>query len=302
MQSRVKVTMLAGGIGGSRLAVGFNAIAEVALTVIVNVGDDELVHGLHVSPDLDTMVYTLAGIEGSQGWGRAGETWRAMEELGHLGADTSFRLGDTDLATNLYRTARLAAGATLSEVTASIAARHQLAARIIPASDDPVRTQILTVDGELLDFQTYFVRRQHRDRVADVRYRMIEAAAAAPGVIDALLHSDLVVLAPSNPVLSILPILGIPEVGSAIEKLDRLVAISPLVGGKAVKGPTVEVMTAMGFEAGHQGVLAAYGNAVTHLVADTAFTADISVLCTDTRIAERTRARQLAEEVLNWAL
>ncbi len=301
MQSHLKVTLLAGGIGGSRLAVGFDALPDVDLTIIGNVGDDDEILGMYVSPDLDTLCYTLAGVEGPLGWGRADESWRAMDELEKLGGDVTFRLGDVDLATNIFRTTRLASGASLSQVTSEIAARHGISANLIPASDNRIRTRVETADGDELDFQTYFVRRGHRDPVAAVFYAGVDTATPAPGVVDALLGADLVVIAPSNPVLSILPITEIAGIGNIFEKLERVVAVSPLVEGKAVKGPTAELLTALGFSATHTGVLDVYRGIVTDLVTDSPIPSGaVRNLVTDTLIAERHQAGRLAKEIISW--
>lgn len=302
MQSVTKVTLLAGGVGGARMAAGFAARSEVELTVIVNVGDDDVIYGVHVAADLDTVTYTLAGEVGEPGWGRRGDTWRVMEELAYLGWETDFRLGDADLAVNLYRTERLRAGARLHEITDHIRRRFDVGCRLLPASNDPVRTQIETIDGEVLDFQTYFVRRRHRDRVRSVTYRGIETARAAPGVVEAIDTADLVILAPSNPILSLLPIVTIPDIDKALSRLDRLVAVSPLVGGKAVKGPLTQLMESTGHPVDHASIVTILGR-VTHLVGDTPTNIDgVSTLVTDTLIPTVEASSRLAGEILRWVI
>jgi LPPG:FO 2-phospho-L-lactate transferase len=270
----------------------------------VNTADDDIIHGLHVAADLDTVVYTLAGVEGPHGWGRDGESWRAMEALERFpGADTTFRLGDLDLATNLYRTGRLLAGDTLSAVTADIAAAFGIAATVVPATNDPVRTLIDT-GTQILDFQTYFVRRRHADPVCRVTFDGLDRATPAPGVLEAIATADLVVIAPSNPVLSVWPIIGIPGISAALEAAT-VVAVSPIVAGRAVKGPAVEVMKAMGLDPSPAGIADAYDGLLDGLVVnmgDEPEGVDLPVLATDTMIGDPDRARLLAEEILAWRL
>lgn len=276
-------------------------MSDVDLTVVVNVGDDELVHGLHVSPDIDTVIYTLAGMEGPEGWGRSGDTFRVNEELGRFGIDNRFRLGDLDLALNLYRTNRLATGVTLSVVTAEVARAFDLTARILPATDDQVRTMVETPDG-LLAFQDYFVLRQTRDEVTGLRFEGAEEASPAPGVIEAIRSADLVVLAPSNPPLSIWPILAIPGVRAAVVDHPKVVAVSPLIGGKALKGPADRVMATLGLSPGNAGVVEAYEGLIDALVIDHTDAAEqptsVRVVVTDTRIKESAAAERLAGEII----
>jgi LPPG:FO 2-phospho-L-lactate transferase len=300
----MQLVMLSGGVGGARMARGLAAIPGAALTVVVNTGDDDLIHGLHVSADLDTVVYTLAGVEGPHGWGRSGETWRAMDEMARFPqADTSFRLGDTDLAVNLYRTGRLAAGHRLSAITADICDGFGIDTPVLPVTDDPVRTMVATPDGEL-DFQTYFVRRRHADEVTGIRFAGADQARPAPGVLDALHAADVVVIAPSNPVLSIWPILAVPEIREAVGSVGTVIAVSPLIGGRAVKGPAAEAMRGVGLSNDLAGIVEAYGGMVSHLVIDTAETTappeKVAVLRTDTMIAEPAAATRLAQEMLAW--
>ncbi len=302
----MRLAMLSGGVGGARMARGFEAVGEAETTVVVNVADDETIYGLHVSPDLDTVCYTLAGVEGEHGWGRAGDTWNVMDALSAFPIDTSFRLGDRDLATNLYRTARLGHGDPLSAITEDIARALGLRTRVLPATDDRVRTHVRTPDGEWLDFQTYFVFRRHADPVAEVRFDGIEEAVPAPGVLEAIAAADTVVLGPSNPILSIWPIVRIPGMAEAIRASGRVLAVSPLIGGTAVKGPAVEVLAGLGFPPGLAGVLAAYDGLVTDLVVDAADAADaaglgdVGVHVSDTRIAAPAAAERLAKEILTW--
>ncbi|HEY8193167.1 MAG TPA: 2-phospho-L-lactate transferase, partial [Gaiellaceae bacterium] len=235
----MNVAVLSGGVGGARFVRGVvDAVDPSGVTVIGNVGDDVEVLGLHVSPDLDSILYALADLNDEErGWGRAGETWNALESVAELGGDAWFRLGDLDLGLHLVRTEALRRGEPLSTVTAGLATALGIDARILPATDDRLRTWIQTADGEL-EFQDWFVRRGHRDEVVGVRYEGAESASPAPGVLDALAEADLIVIAPSNPFVSIGPVLAVQEIRAAItNRRVPCVAVSPLIGGKAVKGP-----------------------------------------------------------------
>lgn len=307
-QSSGPVTLLSGGVGGARLGRGLAAVASPGtLTVVVNVGDDEQVYGLRVSPDLDTVAYTIAGREGPQGWGVAGDTFAVMGHLATLGVDTRFRVGDADLALNLARTAGLRSGEALSAVTARLAGSLGLACRLLPATDDPVQTRLRTDTGEWLSFQDYFVLRGHRDQVTEVRYEGAATARPAPGVLDAIAAADLVVIAPSNPPLSIWPILAVPGIREAVTAARRVVAVSPLFGGKALKGPADKVMAALGLPPGNAGVLASYEGLLTDLVVDQGDIADLDALgggtvrlhAADTRIADPAAAARFARWLVN---
>ncbi len=300
----MQLVMLSGGVGGARMARGLAAIPGATLTVVVNTGDDDLIQGLHVSADLDTVVYTLAGLEGPHGWGRSEESWRTMDELARFpDADTSFRLGDLDLSVNLYRTGRLASGDPLSSITADICRGFGIDTPILPATDDPVRTMVATPAGEL-DFQTYFVRRRHADAVTGIRFAGAERAKPAPGVMEALSSADAIVIAPSNPVLSIWPILAVPGIRAAVRSVRKVAAVSPLIGGRAIKGPAAEAMRGLGLGNDLAGIIDAYGGLVSHLVIDTtesaAPPAGVTTLRTDTMIAEPAAAAALAQEMLAW--
>jgi len=299
--------LLSGGVGGARLARGLAAVLDPAdLTVVVNVGDDAEFYGLHVSPDLDTVAYTLAGREGSQGWGRAGDTFTVMGHLETLGMDTRFRVGDTDLAANLARTAALHNGEALSAATARLAAALGVACRLLPATDDPLRTRLRLASGEWLPFQDYFVLRGHRDEVVEVDFQGAGAARPGPGVVESLGGAGTVVIAPSNPPLSIWPILAVPGIREAVGAAPRVVAVSPLFGGKALKGPADRVMAALGLPPGNAGVLAAYEGLITDLVVDAGDRQDLAALgggrvrlhAADTRIAEASAAARFARRLL----
>lgn len=263
----MRVTVLSGGVGGARLLRGLAAL-DVDLTAIVNVGDDESVYGLQVSPDVDTVIYTLAGRAGPQGWGLASDTGVVMDALDQFPIDVWFHFGDRDLATNIFRTARLADGWSLSQVTAAQAAVFGVGATVIPASDDPIRTQVLTEEAGWIPFQSYFVGRGHRDPIEDVRFLGASEAKPAAGVTDAILEADLVVIGPSNPPLSIWPILAVGEIGRAVERAKRVVGVSPLFGGRPLKGPADTVMRGLGLADGTAGVLAAYPDLLDLLYID----------------------------------
>jgi LPPG:FO 2-phospho-L-lactate transferase len=275
-----QVTVLAGGVGAARFLAGLVKVVDPSsITVIVNTADDTVLHGLHISPDLDTVTYTLAGaIDPERGWGLAGESWTAMGALGRYtphrppgstAGGTWFNLGDQDLATHLYRTARLAEGAPLSSVTKEITAAWGLGVRLLPMSDEPVRT-LLTVAGEgELAFQEYFVGRRHDVAVEAVRFHGIETARPAPGVLDALGDADVVVIAPSNPIVSIGPILAVPGVSGVLAARRRsVVAVSPIVGGRALKGPADRLLVELGGEASVGGVARSYAGVCGTLVVD----------------------------------
>lgn len=300
----MKVVELSGGVGGARMARGLAAVPTIGLTVVVNVGDDDDIHGLHVSADLDTVIYTLAGVEGPDGWGRSADTFAFNDELARFGVDNRFRIGDLDLALNLFRTQALAAGKSLSAITSAIATSFDIGADVVPATDDPLRTEVKVERGEWISFQEYFVMRAHQDEVEELRYTGSEAAHPAPGVLDAIEAADLIVIAPSNPPLSIWPILAIDEIRQAITRHQRVVAVSPLFGGKALKGPAHRVMASLGLPPGNAGVMEAYAGVIDTLVVDTQDADDarqldaVEVMVTNTRIKEVARARELAEEIL----
>jgi LPPG:FO 2-phospho-L-lactate transferase len=314
----MRVTVLAGGFGGSKLAHGFALLGEdqgtpLELSVIVNVGDDLEIHGLRVSPDLDTVTYTLAGLANPDtGWGIRADTWSAAAMLERYGAPTWFRLGDADLATSLLRTERLRAGARLSEVTADLTARLAIPARIIPASDDAVATQVRTDEG-WLDFQDYFVRRRHEDDVRELRYAGIESARPSPEALAAIAEAELIALAPSNPFLSLDPILGLGGMLESIERRGvRVVGVSPIVGGKALRGPADRIFVSLGGEASAFGVARHYADRypglLDGLVIDIVDTDQapaiealgLMVLVTDTVMRSDEDRARLAEEVLEF--
>lgn len=262
----MRVVELSGGVGGARLARGFLRLDDVDLTVVVNVGDDDLVHGLHVSPDLDTVVYTLAGVEGPHGWGRSGDTFIVNRELSRFGVDNRFQLGDLDLTLNIYRTQRLRAGHLLSDITRDVATAFGIGATLLPSTDDRLATEVRVPGDGWISFQEYFVLRSHRDPVEEVNYDGALEAKAAPGVVAAISSADLVVIGPSNPPLSIWPILAIDEIEKAVRNHANVVAVSPLVGSRALKGPADKVMATLGLPSGNAGVVKAYDGLIDRLV------------------------------------
>jgi LPPG:FO 2-phospho-L-lactate transferase len=271
------VAVLAGGVGAARLLTGMvRAVPPADVTAIVNVGDDTVLHGLAISPDLDTVVYTVAGaIDPERGWGLRDESWQAMATLERYGGLTWFGLGDRDLGTHLYRTARLRDGAALSEVTGEIARAWDLELSVLPVSDDPVRTLLTLASGPEagaeVAFQDYFVRLQHSVAVSSVRISGAVEAVPAPGVLAALASADTVVVAPSNPIVSIGPVMAVPGVQEAVTaRRSSVVAVSPLVGGKALKGPADRLMRELGHEDSVVGVARLYAPYVGTLVIDTA--------------------------------
>jgi LPPG:FO 2-phospho-L-lactate transferase len=304
----MRIAVLAGGVGGARFVQALTEVVDAReVTVIANVGDDLEVHGLHVSPDLDTLLYTLGGLgDEERGWGRAGETWNARETIELLGGDTWFRLGDRDLGLHVVRTEALRRGQPLSAVTGRIARAIGLEVALLPATDDRLRTLVRTLAGEL-EFQEWFVARGHRDRVDDVVYDGAATAAAAPGVVEALDDAELIAIAPSNPFVSIGPIVAIEKVRAAVERRrERVVAVSPLIGGRAVKGPAAAMFESLagGTSAGH--VTDCYKGLAGALVLDEADADDaeqvaergVRPLVTRTLMSAQDARRELIETVL----
>jgi LPPG:FO 2-phospho-L-lactate transferase len=266
---------LAGGVGAARFLRGLvRVVPPDAVTVIVNTADDEVFHGLYVCPDLDTVTYTLAGAEHpEQGWGLAGETFVTMDALDRYGQDTWFRLGDRDLGTHIYRTERLAEGATISDVSREIAAAWGVVPRLLPMSDDRIATRVTVRrdDGrhEVLAMQEWFVRERADPPVVSVDFDGIEAAVPAPGVLDALEQAETVLVCPSNPVISIGPILAVPGVREVLaQRRDRVVGVSPIIAGAPVKGPADRLMGPLGIEVSCVGVAQAYADFCGTLVID----------------------------------
>lgn len=277
------IAVVCGGVGAARLLAGVVQVVDPALvTGIVNVGDDLELHGLRISPDLDTITYTLAGeINPDTGWGLRGETWQAMETVARYGGVSWFGLGDRDLGTHLYRTHRFTEGAGLAAVTAEIAAAWGLALRLLPVTEDRLRTLLTLADGddraggdggaEEVSFQEYFVHRRHDVAVRSVRFEGAASARPGPGVLEALAEARRVVIAPSNPVVSIDPVLAVPGVREAImARRADTVAVSPIVAGRALKGPADRLLTELGLEATVVGIARLYAPLAATLVIDDA--------------------------------
>jgi LPPG:FO 2-phospho-L-lactate transferase len=300
----MKLAMLSGGVGGARLARGLAALNEVDLTVVVNVGDDDHVYGLSVSPDIDTVIYTMVGREGSHGWGLRDDDFTVMNALDALPIDTTFRIGNGDLATNLFRTDRLAAGWSLTWITTALASAYGVEATVLPTTDDPLRTQV-KVDGRWVPFQEYFVARRHADEVEDVRFEGAGFCRPAPGVIEAIEAAEALVIGPSNPVLSIWPILAIPAIAEAVASKAVVLAVSPLIGGSSLKGPAHRVLSSLGLGTGTGAVVAAYGGLLTDLVIDDADASDRNgvrrpaIHLTDTRIPDLVSSTRLAQTIVD---
>ncbi|MEQ1887594.1 MAG: 2-phospho-L-lactate transferase [Alphaproteobacteria bacterium] len=284
----MKCVALCGGVGGAKLALGLSHLLPGDdLTLIVNTGDDFTHLGLHISPDLDTVMYTLAGLSNAQqGWGRAGETWQFMAALRKLGGEDWFQLGDLDLATHVERTRRMAAGQSLSHITRDLFAALNVGARILPMSDDPVRT-IIHTNGGPLAFQHYFVRDKCAPAVTGFSFAGCDQAAPAPGVLQALNDPELacIVICPSNPFVSIDPILAVPGVRAALKASSApVIAVSPIVGGRAIKGPTAKMMQELGVPETALAVAAHYEGLLDGFILDE----------TDAALAPQVRATGLA--------
>jgi LPPG:FO 2-phospho-L-lactate transferase len=265
-----RIVVLAGGVGAARFLRGLLGVVDAdTVTAVVNTADDVELYGLHVSPDIDTVTYTLAAaVDAERGWGLVDETWSAMAMLRRYGDDAWFNLGDQDLGTHLYRTKRRSQGATLSEVTAEIASAWGLGLEVLPMSDDRVQTRVV-VDGQEIGFQDYFVKQQHGVAVSHIRFDGIEDAVTAPGVLERIGEADVIVIAPSNPLVSIGPILAVPGISAAMtSRRDDVVAISPIVGGAALKGPADRMLTELGHEASAAGVAELYAPFASALVID----------------------------------
>jgi LPPG:FO 2-phospho-L-lactate transferase len=315
VSSAQRVVVLAGGFGGAKMAHGFALLGErVELTVVGNTADDLELHGLHISPDLDTVMYTLAGLANPDtGWGVRDETWWARAMLEGYGEPTWFALGDRDLATHIVRTARLRSGARLTDATGELTRSLGVAANLLPMSDDPVRTKVRTPTG-WLDFQEYFVRRGHRDEVLELRFDGLESARPTQAVLDALAAAQLIVLAPSNPFVSIGPILGLAGVVEAVAGSGApVVAVSPIVGGAALRGPADRMLRSLGADAGSAGIARHYAGRypglIRSLVIDEADAADeleiratgIEPLVAPTVMRDERDRRRLAEAILTAA-
>lgn len=305
------VVLIAGGVGGARMAEGLKlALPMGALTVIANVGDDDEFHGLHVSPDIDTLIYTLSGrIDRAQGWGVAEDSTRALDVLRDLGAPVWIKLGDADFGLHIWRTERLGEGVPLSEVTVEAAQRLGAGVHILPATDDRLRTRLLTEEG-WMDFQPWFVGARCAPRVREVVYDGAADARPADGVLEAIAAADLVVLAPSNPFLSIAPILAVPGIRAALAgACAPRIGVSPLIGGKAVKGPLARTMGDLGLDVGAASVAAMYDGLIDSFIVDTCDGADVDAIratgvaafATDILMRDARDAQRLAAEIMTFS-
>jgi LPPG:FO 2-phospho-L-lactate transferase len=304
----MRIAALSGGVGGARFVRGLVEVADPSLlTIVGNVGDDVEVLGMHVSPDLDSILYALSGLHDEErGWGRAEETWHALETVSALGGEAWFRLGDRDLGLHLVRTQALRDGQALSQVTARLARALGLEPALVPATDDGLRTWLETPAGRF-PFQEWFVARGHRDEVDALRYEGAADAAPAPGVVAALDDADLIVIAPSNPYVSIGPILAVPAIRAALERRRvPAVAVSPLVGGRAVKGPADRMLARLAGGTTPAHVASCYAGLIDALVLDEADADDTASLpvrsiVTRTLMVDGDARRRLAEAVLEVA-
>jgi LPPG:FO 2-phospho-L-lactate transferase len=302
------IVVLSGGVGAARLLRALRAVNDPStVTAIVNVGDDLVMHGLSICPDLDTITYTLAGLNNEElGWGLTGESWRVMKELGDLGGESWFALGDRDLATHLYRTQRLHLGASKSDVARELAFHHGVPETIIPVSNDVIATTFDTEVGQL-SFQEYFVRHHHDITVRSVAFVGANDAQPAPGVLDAIAQASRIIVAPSNPLISIAPILAVPGVRDAlVRRRDDVVAVSPIIQGAALKGPADRLMRELGLEATCVGVARYYREIAGTFVIDALdehhrteiVEMGLDVHVTTTIMANADHARALAQVVL----
>ena len=303
----MRITVLAGGVGAARFLDGLcRAVDPASVTAICNVGDDFAWHGLHVSPDIDTVIYTLAGLEGEQGWGLRDDSLTALGELARLGEEPWFQIGDRDLATHVWRTAQLCDGRPLSEVTAELARRRGLRLGVLPATDDPHPTVVVTPEGPL-SFQDYFVRGRADADVVGIDLPGAAAARPAPGVLEAVAEAGLVVVAPSNPFVSIEPVLEVPGLRRALrESAAARVAVSPIVGDAAVKGPAAAMLRTLGHEVSALGVARLYVGVVDAFVLDQVDRAlapavealGLRAIVTDTMMTSPQRRAALATRVV----
>ncbi len=299
---------LSGGVGGAKLALGLShAMGPENLLLVANTGDDFEHLGLRISPDIDTLIYTLSGLASIEtGWGREGETWSFMSALAELGGETWFKLGDRDLALHVERTRRLGAGERLAAVTDAIRRRLGIAATIVPMSDDAVRTIVETPDGPLA-FQHYFVRDQCQPIVTGFRFEGAATARPGPGVLEAIAGADMIVICPSNPFISIDPILAVPVIrNSLMASKAAIVAVSPIVGGRAIKGPTAKMMTELGLDATAAEVARHYGGLIDGFILDTvdrhvAADLDCRAMVTNTVMKSLSDRVSLAREVIAFA-
>jgi len=305
-----KVVVLSGGVGAAKLLNGLVKVIDPSeITAIVNVADDTNLHGLHISPDLDTVIYTLAGeIDPQKGWGLIDESWNAMDMISRYGGVDWFQLGDRDLGTHMYRTHRLLQGASLSTVTEEIANSLKVKVNILPVSDDSIKTFVTTSDLGELEFQEYFVRHKHDLKVTEVHFKGIENAKPGPKVIDEITNASAIIIAPSNPIVSISPILSVPGISEALQqKRNSTVAVSGIINGKALKGPADRMLLDLGHEVSPAGIAKIYQHLASKFVldqADSEHTAAIEklglrCLATETMIPDQKESAKLCSTILS---
>ncbi|MBN1303123.1 MAG: 2-phospho-L-lactate transferase [Anaerolineales bacterium] len=305
----MKIVALAGGVGGAKLAHGFaQSLPSKDLTIIVNTGDDFEHFGLYISPDLDTVCYTLAGLANpTTGWGRRDESWKTMENIQLLGGPDWFRLGDLDLGVHLERTRRLKAGQTLSQITLHFCRKWGVLQTVFPMSDQPVRTMVNTVEAGELGFQEYFVRERCQPQVKGFRFEGLDQAAPAPGLLEAIHQADFVIICPSNPWVSIDPILKLPGILDAVGK-KKVIAVSPIIAGEAIKGPAAKMYAELGIQPSALAVARHYQRLRPALVIDqkdAGLSDDVNKLgletfITNTIMSDHTERKRLAEDMLHF--
>lgn len=305
----MNVTAICGGVGAAKLLIGLGrALGGADLTAIVNTADDAEIYGVHVSPDVDIVTYWLAGIADTErGWGIAGDTFEVVAGLRELGDDAWFNLGDRDFATCLSRTSMLRAGASLSEATARMAKALGVLPRILPMTDDAVRTRVESSDGRTLEFQEYFVRERCEPEVTGISFEGADAATPAPGVLDAIEAAHVVVVCPSNPVVSIGPVLAVPGIRAALVRHPFVVAVSPILGGRTVKGPADKMLESLGHGSSATSVARMYADFCDHFVVDHGDTGELEAIeslgiaCSalDTMMTDGTASEKLARSLLS---
>jgi LPPG:FO 2-phospho-L-lactate transferase len=309
MKKSAKIVCLSGGVGASKLLLGlYEVMNPRALTIIVNTGDDIVLHGLKISPDLDIVTYTLARIvDPAKGWGFRGETFRTLERLAVFGRENWFNLGDLDLATHIHRTALLSQGKTLTEITESIRTALGVKARILPMCDQPIPTIIDSSEGSS-HFQDYLVKRRARPIVRGIRFENVETATPAPGVLQAILEADRILICPSNPLISIGPILAVPGIRDTLRARKKDVfSVCPIVGGKSLKGPSDKMLAQLGHKSSAAGVAELYADFTGTFVIDTQDVAQreriqslgMQVAVMPTVMKTRSQKRKLARDLLN---
>lgn len=304
----MNVTAICGGVGAAKLLIGLGrALGGEGLTAVVNTADDDEVYGVHVSPDVDIVTYWLAGIaDTARGWGIAGDTFHVIQGLRELGAEAWFNLGDRDFATCILRTSMLRSGASLSEVTAHLTKTLGVLAAVLPMTDDRVRTRVSCADGRTLSFQEYFVKERCAPEVTGVSFEGAVDAAPAPGVLDSIRGADVVVVCPSNPIVSVGPILRIPGIADALASHPFVVAVSPIVAGEAIKGPADRMLGSLGHGSSAAAVARLYAAFCDHFVVDlrdageTEAIAALGMTCTarDTMMVDGTASEKLARDLL----